>query len=204
MFSLNNPRHLIRIMIIVLGIVTITTYRFVSMRAARVNFKSQSLSMYADGDFSSIEDGVTAFYGSEIDAKSSSTALDLIGLTLNKYEIDIPSSLVGIEFDPGLNERGLANISERFFIKSCFVSLGMEAFSSEAVLASTLIHEITGHCRQSATLISIKNIPSIFGAPRYGDMGAEFDAYDLELKSGIKHTPNWINILENFKNEYEN
>ncbi len=93
---------------------------------------------------------------------------------IKRFNIVIPSNTNYPTLDKTLEDRGLTTLNCRFC--KLEVTIGPAAFSSWAMLGSTLAHELEVHCKQNFSLIRIKDV---FGY-RGSDM-AEREAYLYEI-----------------------
>ncbi len=66
---------------------------------------------------------------------------------IKHYKIQVPKKIYSIEVDYSYEQRGLIERTNKFFLDSK-VSIGPNAFSSWAMLASTLVHELEIHANQ--------------------------------------------------------
>jgi len=99
-----------------------------------------------------------------------------IDLALEMYSIKVPSSALRPIYDANLEDRGLT-IRHGYF-RTAHVRIGKAAFSSWALLASTLAHELEVHCEQSFLLIAMLD-----GLGLEGTAAAEREAYRYEIKN---------------------
>lgn len=97
-----------------------------------------------------------------------------INEALEAFDIQIPENVKGPFFSSKLEDRGLT--IRKGVMSDAVVYVGAEAFSSWALLGSTLAHEIEVHCRQNFLAIHFQNI-SGFDGTGY----AEREAYGYEL-----------------------
>lgn len=77
--------------------------------------------------------------------------------------------------DPHLEDRGITSWTP-LTSDPAHVILGPSAFSSWAVLGSTLAHELEVHCRQNLLLVSVRETLGF-----EGKLAAEREAYQYEL-----------------------
>lgn len=84
-----------------------------------------------------------------------------IDLAIEMYGIIVPPSAGFPVFDPHLEDRGLT--SRATFMDRAKVSIGPAAFTSWALLGSTLAHEIEVHCYQSFAAIWLLDILKLDG-----------------------------------------
>ncbi len=107
-----------------------------------------------------------------------------INEALEAFEIKIPKNVKGPFFSSKLEDRGLT--IRKGVLSDAVVYVGADAFSSWALLGSTLAHEIEVHCRQNFLAIHFQNI-SGFDGTGY----AEREAYGYELahaeRFGLTH-----------------
>lgn len=97
-----------------------------------------------------------------------------VNVALAMYGIEIPDNVDEPTFDPKLIDRGLT--IKRAWHHQTEVKVGQAAFTSWALLGSTLAHELEVHCRQNFFVISLLD--------RFGLEGtaiAERQAYKHEL-----------------------
>ena len=97
-----------------------------------------------------------------------------INVALAMYGIEIPEGAEDPVFDPKLMDRGLT--IKRAWHKSAEVKIGPAAFTSWALLGSTLAHELEVHCRQNFFVISLLDRLGLDGTSV-----AERQAYKHEL-----------------------
>jgi hypothetical protein len=97
-----------------------------------------------------------------------------INQALEAFDIRIPKNVKGPFFSSKLEDRGLT--IRKGVMSDAVVYVGNDAFSSWALLGSTLAHEIEVHCRQNFLAIHFQNI-SGFDGTGY----AEREAYGYEL-----------------------
>jgi hypothetical protein len=91
------------------------------------------------------------------------------------FEIDIPRGVRGPLFDPTLGDRGLTTRKGAY--GKLTVHIGPDAFSSWALLGSTIAHEIEVHCRQNFLAIHLMDLGGFDGTGT-----AEREAYSYELQ----------------------
>ena len=103
----------------------------------------------------------------EFDEKSIAKAMAL-------YGIQVPRNVRGPFISKELEDRGVT-IREGMNQK-LVVYIGRDAFSSWAMLGSTLGHEIEVHCRQNFLAIHLQNLAGLDGTG-----AAEREAYKYEL-----------------------
>lgn len=99
---------------------------------------------------------------------------DAINYAMNLFAIEIPENVRGPFFTPKLADRGLT--MRRGVLSDAIVYIGPEAFSSWALLGSTLAHEIEIHGRQNFLAIHFQNLSGFDGTGI-----AEREAYSYEL-----------------------
>jgi len=97
-----------------------------------------------------------------------------VDLALNLYGIKLPRGLEQPRLDMKLHDRGLTTRS--FFLEKAIVTVGPAAFSSWALLGSTLAHEIEVHCQQNFLAIYLMDLAGLDGTG-----AAERQAYLHEL-----------------------
>jgi hypothetical protein len=97
-----------------------------------------------------------------------------INQALEAFDIRIPKNVKGPFFSSKLEDRGLT--IRKGVMSDAVVYVGAEAFSSWALLGSTLAHEIEVHCRQNFLAIHFQNISGFDGTGH-----AEREAYGYEL-----------------------
>lgn len=90
------------------------------------------------------------------------------------FKIKVPSNVYGPAIDLNLTDRGLT--VRRGALSQIHVSIGPEAFSSWAMLASTISHEVEVHCRQNFFAIHLMDMAGLDGTGQ-----AEREAYSHEL-----------------------
>ena len=93
---------------------------------------------------------------------------------LEAFNIRIPKNVKGPFFSSKLEDRGLT--IRKGVMSDAIVYVGADAFSSWALLGSTLAHEIEVHCRQNFLAIHFQNISGFDGTGH-----AEREAYGYEL-----------------------
>ena len=103
-----------------------------------------------------------------------SMSQESIDEAMKRYGISVPDSATHPTLDMSLEDRGLTTLNCRFCERT--VTIGPAAFSSWAVLGSTLAHELEVHCKQNFAVI---NIMDMFGY--HGSELAEREAYSYEL-----------------------
>lgn len=101
---------------------------------------------------------------------------EAIKLAMNIFGIQTPRNVKGPFFSARLEDRGLT--VKKGAVGDAVVYIGPEAFSSWALLGSTLAHEIEVHCRQNFLAIHFKNLSGFDGTG-----AAEREAYMYELMS---------------------
>lgn len=95
------------------------------------------------------------------------------------FQLRLPRNAEWPLFDGELSDRGLTVKSS--WLEKSRVSIGPSAFSSWAMLGSTLAHEIEVHCQQ--------NFPLIFLGDKLGFKGsfyAEREAYEYEIRNAAR------------------
>ena len=97
-----------------------------------------------------------------------------IDIAMKLYAITIPEHVKGPFYSQELEDRGLT--IRRGIASDAVVYIGKEAFSSWALLGSTLAHEIEVHCRQNFLAIHFQNLSGFDGTGL-----AEREAYRYEL-----------------------
>lgn len=97
-----------------------------------------------------------------------------IDIALEMFGIEIPLEAIAPRLDMNLEDRGLTTLSG--WGKKLEVTVGPAAFTSWAMLGSTLAHELEVHCRQNFALIRMKDMLGLEGT-----MQAEREAYMHEL-----------------------
>lgn len=97
-----------------------------------------------------------------------------LDLALAMFGIEVPSNVQHPVYDPNLADRGIT--VNRIDEKDYEVRIGRSAFSSWALLGSTLAHEIKVHCSQDFFLIYIADQLGFEGTAH-----AERAAYQYEL-----------------------
>jgi len=97
-----------------------------------------------------------------------------IDIAMKLYAITIPEHVKGPFYSQELEDRGLT--MRRGIASDAVVYIGKEAFSSWALLGSTLAHEIEVHCRQNFLAIHFQNLSGFDGTGL-----AEREAYRYEL-----------------------
>ena len=97
-----------------------------------------------------------------------------IDLAMRIYGIEIPSSADSPILDTGMQDRGLTTRSP--FMDKAKVTIGPAAFSSWALLGSTIAHEVEVHCQQNFLAIYLMDLVGLDGTGT-----AERQAYVHEL-----------------------
>ena len=97
-----------------------------------------------------------------------------IELAMVMYGIQLPAATLKPAYDPDLVDRGLT--TRGAFMEKAVVTVGKAAFSSWALLGSTLAHEIEVHCNQNFFLIFSMDMIGLDGTGT-----AERQAYNHEL-----------------------
>ncbi len=103
--------------------------------------------------------------------KAGQAAIDL---AMVMYGIRVPESAMKPTYDPNLADRGLT--TRGAFMEKAVVNVGRSAFSSWALLGSTLAHEIEVHCNQNFFFIFSMDLIGLDGTGE-----AERQAYNHEL-----------------------
>jgi hypothetical protein len=99
-----------------------------------------------------------------------------IDLAMVMFGIEIPAGAKHPVFDPELRDRGLT--ARGAYSDKATVSVGPAAFSSWALLASTLGHELEVHCNQNFLFIYLMDFLRLDGTG-----SAEREAYVYELRN---------------------
>ncbi|MFY7930568.1 MAG: hypothetical protein ACOVS5_16965 [Oligoflexus sp.] len=97
-----------------------------------------------------------------------------IDLALEMFAIEIPDNTQRPRLDMGLEDRGLTTLNG--WGSKLEVTIGPAAFTSWALLGSTLAHELEVHCRQNFFVIRMKDALGLQGTEQ-----AEREAYMHEL-----------------------
>ncbi len=97
-----------------------------------------------------------------------------IDVALEMFGIVIPNNAASPTLDMKLEDRGLTTLNG--WGKKLEVTVGPAAFTSWAVLGSTLAHELEIHCNQNFAIIRMKDMLGLEGTN-----GAEREAYMHEL-----------------------
>lgn len=97
-----------------------------------------------------------------------------IELALKMFAIEVPATASQPRLDLNLEDRGLTTLNG--WGSKLDVTIGPAAFSSWALLGSTLAHELEVHCRQNFFVIRIKDLLGLKGTDQ-----AEREAYMHEL-----------------------
>jgi hypothetical protein len=97
-----------------------------------------------------------------------------IDLAMQIYGIEVPSSADAPMLDLGMQDRGLTTRSP--FMDKAKVTIGPAAFSSWALLGSTIAHEVEVHCQQNFFAIYLMDLVGLDGTGT-----AERQAYVHEL-----------------------
>lgn len=99
-----------------------------------------------------------------------------IDIAIEMFHIAIPKNASSPTLDMKLEDRGLTTLNG--WGKQLEVTIGPAAFTSWAVLGSTLAHELEIHCNQNFSLIRMKDMLGLEGTN-----GAEREAYMHELSN---------------------
>ncbi|MCX6111540.1 MAG: hypothetical protein NTZ90_18235 [Proteobacteria bacterium] len=110
-----------------------------------------------------------------------------IDLALVLFSIDVPLGAEHPVFDPELNDRGLT--SRGAFMERAHVTIGPAAFTSWALLGSTLAHELEVHCQQNFLTIYVMDFLGMDGTG-----AAERQAYVHELSNAKRFATNAVDI----------
>ena len=102
-----------------------------------------------------------------------------VDLALVLYGIEIPGSAEHPLLDPKLSDRGLT--TRATFLEKALVTVGPAAFSSWALLGSTLAHELEIHCEQNFLAIYFMDLAGLDGTG-----AAERQAYAHELTDAVR------------------
>ncbi|MCX6129535.1 MAG: hypothetical protein NTX25_10790 [Proteobacteria bacterium] len=97
-----------------------------------------------------------------------------IDIAIELFEIKIPRTASRPHLDMSLEDRGLTTLNG--WGSKLEVTIGPAAFSSWALLGSTLAHELEIHCNQNFALIRMKDVMGLEGTQE-----AEREAYLHEL-----------------------
>lgn len=97
-----------------------------------------------------------------------------INRALKMFAIEVPDSANYPRFDRDLEDRGLTTLNG--WGSRLDVTVGPAAFTSWALLGSTLAHELEVHCRQNFFMIRMKDMLGLEGTE-----SAEREAYMHEL-----------------------
>jgi hypothetical protein len=106
-------------------------------------------------------------------------AQESIDLALELYGISVPGNVEHPILDAELKDRGLTTRSA--FLEKAQVSIGPSAFTSWALLGSTLAHEIEVHCQQNFFTIYVMDTLGLDGTGE-----AERQAYAHELRNATR------------------
>jgi hypothetical protein len=109
-------------------------------------------------------------------ATAPAVSQESIDIALELFGIDIPSSAAHPTLDTELKDRGLT--TRGAFMEQASVTIGPSAFTSWALLGSTLAHEIEVHCQQSFMTIYFMDAVGLDGTGE-----AERQAYLHELRN---------------------
>ncbi|RZA10253.1 MAG: hypothetical protein EOP10_35110 [Proteobacteria bacterium] len=99
-----------------------------------------------------------------------------INMAMEMFAIKVPKNANSPTLDMALEDRGLTTLNG--WGQKLEVTVGPAAFTSWAVLGSTLAHEIEIHCNQNFALIRMKDMIGLDGTN-----GAEREAYMHELSN---------------------
>ncbi len=97
-----------------------------------------------------------------------------IDLALKMFAIEVPPTATAPRLDLNLEDRGLTTLNG--WGSKLDVTIGPAAFSSWALLGSTLAHELEVHCLQNFFVIRVKDALGLKGTDQ-----AEREAYMHEL-----------------------
>jgi len=97
-----------------------------------------------------------------------------IDIALALFDIKVPNNTQHPRLDMTLEDRGLTTLNG--WGSKLEVTIGPAAFTSWALLGSTLAHEVEVHCRQNFALIRMKDVMGLEGTQQ-----AEREAYLHEL-----------------------
>ncbi len=97
-----------------------------------------------------------------------------IDIALALFDIKIPQTAAHPRLDSSLEDRGLTTLNG--WGTKLEVTIGPAAFSSWALLGSTLAHELEVHCQQNFSVIRLKDMMGLEGTQQ-----AEREAYLHEL-----------------------
>lgn len=109
---------------------------------------------------------------------------------LKMFDIEVPDSALPPRFDAELEDRGLTTLNG--WGSRLEVTVGPAAFTSWALLGSTLAHELEIHCRQNFFMIRMKDMLGLGGTE-----SAEREAYMHELSNSERFqlkTADQVNI----------
>ncbi len=108
-----------------------------------------------------------------------------IELALKMFAIEVPATAMQPRLDLNLEDRGLTTLNG--WGSKLDVTIGPAAFSSWALLGSTLAHELEVHCLQNFFVIRVKDLLGLKGTDQ-----AEREAYLHELANSerfhLKHS----------------
>lgn len=99
-----------------------------------------------------------------------------IDLALVLFGIIVPNAAEHPRFDADLSDRGLT--TRGAFMEKAIVTIGPSAFTSWALLGSTLAHELEVHCQQNFLMIYVMDTVGLDGTGE-----AERQAYVHELRN---------------------
>lgn len=99
---------------------------------------------------------------------------------IEHFKIKIPSNVKKIYLNLDLNERGMTYLKS--FMGYYTVAIGPSAFSSWAILGSTIAHEVEVHCNQSLSLYAVFNYVGFDKIIK----SAEYDAYSYEIDNAYR------------------
>lgn len=99
-----------------------------------------------------------------------------IDIAMEMFGIQVPAEANSPKLDMNLEDRGLTTLHG--WGQKLEVTVGPAAFSSWAMLGSTLAHELEVHCRQNFALIRMKDMLGLEGT-----LHAEREAYMHELSN---------------------
>lgn len=97
-----------------------------------------------------------------------------IDIAMTLFEIKVPANANAPRLDMTLEDRGLTTLNG--WGSKLDVTIGPAAFTSWALLGSTLAHELEVHCRQNFAVIRMKDLMGLDGT-----LQAEREAYLHEL-----------------------
>ena len=117
----------------------------------------------------------------EVVPPSSKPAMtqESVEIALQLFDIKVPVNTLSPRLDVNLEDRGLTTLNG--WGSKLVVTVGPAAFTSWALLGSTLAHELEVHCQQNFAIIRLKDMMGLNGTHE-----AEREAYMHELANSYR------------------